>query len=82
MVVVKKLTLSDEQFGEVPDRINILIDDKSVFYVGDWEAEDANLGRDFSACYNVFWLMKRMYELGKEWVVVEFKEENFTWDVY
>ena len=49
-IIMKSLTEQGVEDRDYRDAIEIFIDGKRVFSVGDGEPEDSNLGRDFSDC--------------------------------
>lgn len=60
-------------------KIEITQDNKSIFDVMDDEPEDSNMGRSFSDCCDVFNMLIRFYEMGKNGVHVEFTNEEVEW---
>ena len=54
--------------------LNIFIDEKSVFSVFDGEPEDNNLSRNFSDCWGISKLLKRVFEAGKNNEQLEIEE--------
>ena len=65
-IIMKSLTeqgVEDRDYREV---IEIFIDGKRVFSVGDGEPEDSNLCRDFNDCWKIPDLLKMAYEAGKK----------------
>lgn len=79
MIVLQKTSTLDDGF-DYRNGLVITIDDKSVVRFYDWESEDNNLGRNFSDCYNIYYLMKEMYELWRKWVEVDFDTKEVSWD--
>ena len=74
MKVEQKTRTNDElEDFDYRDRLEILIDGKSVFEVWDGEPEDSNLSRDFNDCFSIVDLMKHSHQAGldgEEFIVV------------
>ena len=64
---VKVLKCSEKQLEDrdYRDILEIYINGKRVFSVGDGEPEDSNLSRDFNDCWKVTDLMRQAYDAGK-----------------
>lgn len=75
-IIMKSLTEQGVEDRDYRDAIEIFIDGKRVFSVGDGEPEDSNLGRDFSDCWQIPDLLKMAYEAGKkgEELIIETEE--------
>ena len=56
--------------------VEIYIDDKIAFSVGDGEPEDSNLSRDFSDVFSIPNLMRRAWEAGKRGEKFEYTERE------
>lgn len=74
-MIIKEYVWYDED--TMNSSIQIYFDDKIMLDVWETDAsEDNNLGRNFQDCYNILWMLKKVYELGKNWVDITFKEEG------
>ena len=64
---VKVLSCSESQLEDrdYRDVLEIYVNGKLEFNVGDGEPEDSNLARDFNDCWGIPGLMKVAYEAGK-----------------
>lgn len=74
-MIIKEYDGYDEE--SMISSITIYFDDKPVFDVEETEyQEDNTLWRNFQDCYNVLWMLKKVYELGKQWVEIIFEEDG------
>ena len=64
---VNVLSCSESQLEDrdYRDILEIYINGKREFIVGDGEPEDSNLSRDFNDCWKVTDLMRQAYDAGK-----------------
>ncbi len=64
---VKVLSCSESQLEDrdYRDVLEIYIDGKRVFSVGDGEPEDSNLSRDFNDCWSIPDMMRIAFDAGK-----------------
>ena len=65
-VVIQTLTEEEIERRDYRDAVEILIDGKKVFSVGDGESEDNNLSRNFNDCYGIDGIIKQAYEAGMD----------------
>ena len=71
--------VSSEKFSEDNDYrsfIQIKIDGKRAFSFTDGEPEDANLGRDFSDCFDIVSAIRNAYIAGKNGEELELSEKQ------
>ena len=73
-VVIQTLTKEAIEDRDYRDAIEILIDSKKVFSVGDGEKEDNNLSRNFNDCYFIDNIIKQAYKAGKNGEDLEIEE--------
>ena len=64
-VVIQTLTEKAIERRDYRDAVEVLIDGKKVFSVGDGEPEDNNLSRNFNDCYFIDGIIKQAYDAGK-----------------
>jgi hypothetical protein len=75
LILEKRRSESLLEEMDYKDALEIYMDNKLIFSVFDGEPEDSNLSRDFSDCNNVFNLMEKMYNAGKNGIDITFKQE-------
>lgn len=74
-MIIKEYDGYDEE--TMTSSITISFDDKVLLKVWETEySEDNTLWRNFQDCYNIMWMLKKVYELGKNGVEITFKEEG------
>ena len=65
-VVIQTLTEKAIERRDYRDAVEVLIDGKKVFSVGDGEPEDNNLSRNFNDCYFIDGIIKQAYSAGMD----------------
>lgn len=78
MIIVQKTATIDNDW-EYRNGIVITMDDKTIIRLYDWETEDNTLSRNFSDCYNIYSIIKDVYELGRKWVEIDFDSKDVSW---
>lgn len=73
-VIVKTLTDEAIKRRNYCDAVEIVMDGKKVFSVGDGEPEDNNLSRNFNDCYFIDSIIKQAHEAGKNGEALEIEE--------
>ena len=63
---MKVLQLTSMNESDFRTALKIVFDGRKELSFCDGEAEDANIGRDFSDCHDILGFAQKMYHLGKE----------------
>lgn len=75
-MIIKKVTATSDDYR---DFLGIYFNDDQKMWLIDGDPEDNNLSRNFADTYSILQMLEEVYNLGKNGVEVQFKEEEVEW---